>query len=108
MALKSGDRVKIVRREVTAEDRKENLYYAHLADLAGEIQAVYDDRVVIKVDPVAVVDPMATVYVNAKNRLHRKFADNATEEIKSKLSEEELAFPINAVVLVRASDVIKT
>ncbi len=107
MAFKAGDRVKIVRREVTAEDRKEHTYYSHLADLEGEVQAIYDERVVVKVDPTGIVDPMGGVYQVAKERLHRKFAENATEEIRSKLDSAELEFPINAVVLVRMADLVK-
>ena len=49
---KEGDRVRVVTREVTAEDRNANRYFSHMAGVVGTVQNVYGkDEIAIKVDP---------------------------------------------------------
>lgn len=108
MALKEGERVRIVTREVTADDRKEGRYYAHMGGNVGVIQRIFsEEEVVIVVDAETVAEPAKSVMEAATKRLNQKFAENATEEAKSKLTPEELKFPVNYVVLVQSSDLEK-
>ena len=37
-----GDRVRVVTRSVTADDRKANRYYTHMAGLVGKVENAYE------------------------------------------------------------------
>ena len=43
MAVKAGDKVVIVSREVTSDDAKSGLYYAYFGGLTGTVDRVYPD-----------------------------------------------------------------
>lgn len=108
MAWKEGERVRIMRREVTDEDRKNNTYFAHMADLTGVIENVYSqEEIVVKVDSDAIVEPAKSVMAAAAKRMHARFAEQAPLELRNKLSDEELKFPVNYVLLVQGKDLQK-
>lgn len=104
MPWKAGDRVRVVTREVTDEDRKANRYYNHMAGLVGEIQNVYDDAMVgVKVDLSTINDVTKKVHATASARMRDKLG----EEVKKLFTKEEVEFIPNYVLLVQATDLEK-
>lgn len=105
---KVGDRVRVVRRAVTEEDRKKNRYFEHMAGLIGEIQQVYnDDEISVKIERDSMSDVTADVQRIATERMREKFANSISEEQKKQLTKEELEFGANYVLLVRSADLEK-
>lgn len=105
---KEGDRVKVVSREVTEEDRKSNRYYTHMAGLIGTVQNIYgDDEVAIKMDVSSLTKVSASVHKGAVERMRDKFLGSVSEEQKKQLTPEELNFSANFVLLCRGSDIEK-
>jgi hypothetical protein len=105
---KEGDRVRVISRQVTEEDRKANRYYEHMAGLVGVVQNVYSDtEIAIKIDPEFMTKVTADVQREATNRMREKFANNISEEQKKQLSKEELEFEAHYVQLVQAKDLEK-
>ncbi len=108
MALKEGDRVRIVTREATAEDRKTNRYFPHMAGLEGTVESVYSaDEVSVKIDPAVLQDPAKAVHTEATRRMRERFISSVSEEAKAQLTPEELNFGANYVLLARTSDLEK-
>jgi hypothetical protein len=108
MKVSVGDKVKVVTREVTAEDRKSQRYYGHMAGLSGVVQAVFgEDEIAVKIDPEAMTGAVKEVHQNATVRMRERFLSGANEETKSTLTPEEINFPANYVLLVRSSDLEK-
>ena len=67
---KENDRVHVIDRPVTLEDRKSNRYFEHMVGQVGTVQAVYGpDEVAVKVDPEALskVDGVAFSHFDAKD-----------------------------------------
>ncbi len=105
MTFKSGDRVRVVSREVTADDRKSNRYFEHMAGLVGVIESVYgDDEVAVKVDPEVLTNPAKAVHAEATQRMRDRFISQVSEEARSQLTKEEIEFPANFVILARMVD----
>lgn len=105
---KEGDRVRIVDRPVTEDDRKNNQYYEHMVGLVGTVQNIYSDtEVAVKIDPEFMTKITAEVQKEATRRMREKFAANISEEQKKQLSKEELDFEAHYVQLVRAKDLEK-
>ena len=49
---KAGDRVRVVSRPVTEDDRKSNQYFEHMAGLVGMVEYLYEGKMVsVKIDP---------------------------------------------------------
>ncbi len=105
---KEGDRVRVVRRPVTDEDRRKSRYYEHMADLTGVVQQAYsDEEVAVRVDPSSMTPVTADVVKTATQRMRDKFVANVSEEQRKQLTKEELDFSANYVLLVRAADLEK-
>ena len=105
---KEGDRVRVVTRAVTEDDRKSSRYYEHMAGLIGTVQNVYSDaEIAIKVDPSCLNKVTGAVQKEATQRMREKFLSNVSEEQKKQLSKEELEFDAHYVQLVQSKDLEK-
>lgn len=105
---KEGDRVRVVTRPVTDEDRKSNRYYDHMGGLVGVVQNIYSaDEIAIKIEPEFMTAVTAGVQKEATMRMREKFLNNISEEQKKQLSKEELEFDAHYVQLVQTKDLEK-
>lgn len=105
---KEGDRVRVITREVTEEDRKKQRYYSHMAGLEGAVISVYsEDEVSVKADPKSLSKITADVHKTATVRMREKLAGNLSEEQKKGLTQAELDFDANFMLLVRSVDLEK-
>lgn len=103
-----GDRVQIVKREPTMEDRLNNSYFEHMGGLVGTIQSVYsEDEIAVNVELNSLSKVSAEVHTEATRRLRIKFIEGTSEEGRSRLSAEEKNFVPNYVLLVRSADLQK-
>jgi hypothetical protein len=102
---REGQRVKVVSRPVTEEDRKANRYFEHMAGLTGTISAVFAvDQIAVNVDQDSLTSVSKTVHKHATERMREKFLNSVGEEQKKLLTNEELKFNANFVLLVRSED----
>lgn len=100
--------MKVVTREVTAEDRKTFRYYEHMAGLQGTVTNVYSpDEVAVNIDPATIGSVPMSVHNEAVRRMREKFNSKVSEEGKGMLTAEELNFSANYVLLVRGEDLQK-
>jgi hypothetical protein len=105
---KEGDRVRVITRPVTEEDRKTNRYFEHMGGLVGTVQNVYSaTEIAIKVDNEAMTPVTLGVQKEATVRMREKFLSNISEEQKKQLSKEELEFEAHYVQLVQGEDLEK-
>ncbi len=105
--LKEGDRVRIRRRELTAEDREKGLY-EHMQGLTGIIANVYDqDEVAVMIDISSLPKTAAAVHAEAEVRMRERFKDAISDEQYKLLSKEERRFNANYVHLAQQSELEK-
>lgn len=103
-----GDRVKVAERAVTADDRKANRYFSHMAGLTGTVQNVYEnDEIAVRMDNATLTKATADVHSRAEKRMREKFLQGLSEEGKKQLTSEELNFEVHYVLLVQAGDLEK-
>lgn len=103
-----GDRVRVVDRPCTEDDRKSNRYFPHMAGLVGTVQNVYSaDEVAVQVEVESLGNVAKEVHSQSTKRMREKFLGNLSEVQRSKLTEEEKNFSAHYVLLVRASDLEK-
>ena len=103
--MKEGDRVRIITRQVTADDRKNGRYYDHMAGLTGTIENKYSDNTyAVSVDKSTLSAITAKVHQTAVLRMRQKFTDSLGEEARKMLSPEELNFDAHFMHLVQESD----
>src|SRR5438046_10760409 len=90
---KEGDRVRVISRPVTEEDRKKNRYFEHMANQSGTIQTIYNsEEIAVRVDPDAMTDVTREVHKNAVSRMREKFIGSVSEEQRKQLTPEEQNF----------------
>lgn len=105
---KEGDRVRVVHRKVTDEDKKKGRYFEHMAGLTGVIENVYSkDEIAVKIDIDSLSPVTQKVHKEATKRMRTKFADVVSEEQKKQLTSEELNFDANYVLLLQGADLEK-
>jgi hypothetical protein len=105
---KEGDRVRIVTRPVTEEDRKKGVYFDHMAGLVGTVQNVYaNDEIAVKIDPDTLSPVSSRVHNDATKRMRERFLGSVSEEQKKQLTPEELDFDTNYNHLVSGKDIEK-
>lgn len=105
---KEGDKVKVVTRDVTEEDRKANRYFSHMAGLTGVVEYLYDGEMVsIRVEPESLPKITSDVHKMAATRMREKFLGQMSDEQKKTLAAEELNFNVNFTLLVQAGDLEK-
>lgn len=105
---KTGDRVKVIKRKVSMDDRLNNTYFEHMAGLTGTVQNVYGkDEVAVVIDPQAFDPFLQEVHKTGVKRMRAKFLDGLSDEQKRKLTPEEKSFHANYVLLVKSSDLEK-
>ncbi len=105
--FKEGDRVRIVEREVTDEDRKTNRYFHHMGGMVGTIANVYGpEEIAVQIDLESLPAIQASVHEEATQRMRQKFLESIGEEQKKLLTREELNFDAHYVLLVRSADLL--
>ncbi len=105
---KEGDKVRIVEREVTSEDRRLNRYFDHMQGLVGTVQNVYGpEEVAVKIDLDKLPRTPTEVHKEAVKRMREKFLGSISEEQKGKLTNEELNFNAHYMLLVASGDLEK-
>ncbi|MCU0316606.1 MAG: hypothetical protein MUC92_08440 [Fimbriimonadaceae bacterium] len=106
--VKEGDRVKIVARTLSAQDKKVNSFFGHMQGLTAKVANYYsDEEIAIEVDLETLPDIQLSVHESATRRMRARFENEATEEAKKILTKEELAFTPHYMLLVTAADIEK-
>ena len=107
-SFKEGDRVKVVARKVTEDDRKSNAYFEHMAGLTGVVQNVYGaNEIAVKVELESLSKVTNDVHKESIKRMREKFLGSISEEQKKQLTSEELNFDAHYMMLVRGADLEK-
>ena len=121
-AYKSGDRVRIIYNEATRQAVKDApkvkekdkdlftipLVYPYMDGLLGTVANVYSkDEVSVELDLETLTPVIKDVHTKSTVRIRAKFTDQASEEAKRKLTDEELNFTPHFVVLVSEADLQK-
>lgn len=106
--LKEGDKVRIVTRDVTEEDRRTNAYFAHMAGLKGTVQNIYPfDQIAVLMEKSDLGPVPKDVHKIAVERMREKFLSSISDEQKKTLTAQELNFDAHYVLLVRGADLEK-
>jgi hypothetical protein len=106
--FKEGDRVRVVSRPVTGEDRLSNAYFDHMAGLTGTVQNVYGpNEIAVKADVASLSRVTQDVHKESTKRMREKFLGNISDEQRKQLTPEELNFDAHYMLLVRSDDLQK-
>ena len=109
MAFQEGDKVRIVSRDVTAEDKKNGTYYSHMAGLTGKIENIFSaNEVAVNIDREALKDDAKLVHFEAEKRMWNKFWGDQSEASKAMFEDDEKQFKANYVLLCQEADLEKT
>lgn len=106
--VKEGDRVRVVKRAVSEQDKKVYGFFEHMQGLTGVVENIYSpNEVTVKVDLDCLPKVPADVHKEATRRMRERFAENVGEEARKQLTKEELEFTPHYVLLVRSDDLDK-
>jgi ribosomal protein L21E len=103
--FKSGDKVRIRTRPVTAEEVEERSFMPHYCGLVGEVARTYDGgEVAVRVDPEHLSDDITRMHKQMEKRVKEKFLTGLSEEGRRRLSAEEKEINLSYVVIVKQAD----
>jgi ribosomal protein L21E len=106
--FKEGDRVRVVTRPVTEEDRKNNTYFEHMAGLTGVVQNIYgSDGFAVKIELDSLSKVTQDVHKESTKRMREKFLANISDEQRKQLTSEELNFDAHYMLLIKNADLEK-
>ena len=104
-AMKSGDRVKVVSREVTGEDEKTGQYYSYFGGLTGTVDRIYDDRsVCVDIDTESLEEEMRKRHLQMQEAERKRWLANLSGEMRSRLTGEQRQLTMSYKLLVSKKD----
>lgn len=108
MAFKEGDRIRVVTRPATEQDKANNRYFDHMAGLLGTIQNVYENsEYAVRIDENSLSKPSKAIHKEATVRMRAKLLDGLSEVQKKELTKEELDFDVHFMLLIHGDDMEK-
>jgi predicted DNA-binding antitoxin AbrB/MazE fold protein len=108
MKIKEGDKVRIVKREVTDADLVSNKYYEHMQGLTGVVANIYSkDDIAVQINLEGLSDETRKAVKSATKRMHKKLEEQLSEVQKKELTKEEMEFDVHFVSLISAEDLEK-
>lgn len=106
--VKEGDRVKIISRKVTPQDRSVYMFFDHMQGLIGTVANVYGkEEVAVNIDIDSLEGIPQDVHKVATKRMQKAFKENSTENQRRLLDNDEMKFVPNYVLLVKEDDLEK-
>jgi len=104
-SFKSGDRVRVVTRDVTPEDPKSGLYFAYLGGLTGSVDRVYDDgSVCVDVDIEALGEEVRERHLAMQEAERTKWLAGLSDEVRNRLTAEQKQLKMSYRILVSHRD----
>ncbi|MGE0002648.1 MAG: hypothetical protein AB7F50_08500 [Fimbriimonadaceae bacterium] len=108
MAIKVGEKVKVVSRPLTDQDASVHAFFQHMQGMTGVVENIYSkDEIAIKVDLDCLPAIQAGVHKAATARMREKFTDSVGEEGRKGLEKHELEFVPHYMLLLREADLEK-
>lgn len=105
--FKPGDRVRVVDRPATAQERKERKFFDHFRNLRGTVQRVYEDgEVCLEVDRGSLPEPIRRRQEAVEAGMRERWLNGLSEEARRRLTEEEKRFSLRYSIIVSASDLV--
>ncbi|HEY3298650.1 MAG TPA: hypothetical protein VGK34_08350 [Armatimonadota bacterium] len=108
MKFKPGEYVKIIEREQTAADIKNQTFYPYYCGLAGTVDRVYDDLVCLNVDIDTLPDGVKRRHMDIQDSVKQKWLNGLSNEARNRLTAEEKRFQLAYTLLVNEADLEKS
>lgn len=105
--MNPGDLVRIVVREQTPGDIKSQLYYPHMAGLAGRILKIYGEEASVQIERAGLSDAVGMRHDEIEAGMRQKWLDGLSEDARGKLGEKEKEFRLAYTLLVSLKDLEK-
>lgn len=106
--VKEGDKVRVVTREITEQDRKVYGLFEHMLGMSGVVENIYSPtEVAVKVDLDCLPKIPADVHKEATKKMRERLTENVGEEARKLMTKEELEFVPHYMILVRQDDLEK-
>lgn len=104
-AYKTGDRVRVVTREQTTKDVKENTYFPHLAGLTGVVAKVYaPEEVCVTVDRESLPEKNIERHTQIEAAMQEKWLDSISQDARGKLTDREKEFHLHYTIIMNSAD----
>ncbi len=104
-AVKAGDKVRVVTRDVTSEDPKNGLYFAYFGGLTGLVDRVYDDgSVCVDVDLDSLTDEIRERHLQMQETERQRWISGLSDEVRGRLTAEQKQLRMSYKILVSRKD----
>lgn len=103
--FKTGDRVKIVEREMTAADIKSGLFYDYFRNLIGSVEHIYEDKTIcVQIDLDSLPEDVYKRHIALQETIRQGWLDGLGQEQRARLTEADSKLTLSYNVLVNAAD----
>jgi ribosomal protein L21E len=103
--LKTGDRVKIVDREMNLSDIKSGMFYDYFRNLTGTVQNIYDDKTVcVQVEQDSLPNSIKDRHQDVQESVTKRWLANVSQEQRDKMKEAEKSLTLAYNILVNSAD----
>lgn len=104
-AVKAGDKVTIVQREVTPEDIKSSLYFSYFGGLTGTVDRIYDDDTVcVEIDMDSLTEGIRKRHQEIQEAERKRWLEGLSGEVRNRLTEEQKQLKMSYKILVGSKD----
>ena len=105
MKVKTGTKVRITKREVTAQDTADRLYFSYFGGLTGTVDHGYDDgSVCVDVDLESLSPEARARHTQMQKAENERWLNSVSAEAKRKLTPEQRKLKISYKILVSQAD----
>lgn len=103
--FKTGDKVRVVTREIKPEDEKSGLYYAYFGGLTGSVDAVYDDgSVCVDVDLESLSEDARERHLAMQEAEKKRWLDGLSGEARGRLNADQKQLRLSYKILTSEND----
>jgi hypothetical protein len=103
--LRTGSRVKIADREMTAADVKSGLFYDYFRNLKGTVERIYEDKsVCVRIDLESLPDDVRQRHIEVQDAVRDRWVQGLGQEHREQLAGGGKALTLAYSILVSAAD----
>ena len=104
-AVNAGDKVRIVPRDVSADDAKTGLYYHYFGGLTGTVDRVYEDQsVCVDIDLDSLEEAARQRHLEMQEAERKRWLESLAQEARSRLTPEQQQLKMSYKILVSKKD----
>lgn len=104
-SFKAGDKVRVITRETTADDEKNDLYYSYFGGLTGSVDTIYEDgSVCVDIDLESLSEAARERHLALQEAEKKRWLEGLSGEARGRLTAEQKQLKLSYKILTSVKE----